>query len=253
MLLTIFDNLLSNAVKFTSHGSIDFSVTLESGVFSRRMNLIVSDTGIGISPDLQLLIFDAFRQASEGLSRNFEGVGLGLTIIRKFTEKLGGTVEIQSKEEVGTTFTISFPINPGIDENRENMDILDDLPVYSNSEKKRIVIAETDPASETMVRVFARPVAEVLSARNEDEVLLSSIEKKIDIIIIEISPRNFDRIEEMINFFSSSPALGNVPLLAFSSLTTATAREKFEEAGFDGLIPKPVTKSDFLRSIQKFL
>lgn len=253
MLQTILDNLLSNAIKFTNEGGVDFRVTVENGVMSRRMNVIVSDTGIGISPDLQSLIFEAFRQGSEGLSRNFEGVGLGLTIIRKFAEKLGGSVEIQSKQNVGTTFTISFPTNPETDGGTTQPENYGDLSLLAPVDKKRIVIVETDPASETMVRVFARPVAEVVTARNSDDVISAAGEKKIDMIIFEINPRNFDHIKEVIHFFRSTPALGNVPVLAFSSLTTTIAREKFEEQGFDGLIPKPVTKSDFLRAIHKFL
>ena len=251
MLQTILDNLLSNAIKFTAIGKIDFRVTVENGLMSRRINIIVSDTGIGISHELQQTIFDAFRQASEGLSRNFEGIGLGLTIIKKFTEKLGGTVEIQSKQDVGTTFTISFPTYPGSVESNTALTSTEEYPVLSFNEKKKIVLAEADPASGTMLKVFSRSIAEVFTARNVEEIIPMAIERKIDMIILDITPKNLFRINEVMKLFRNDIVLGNTPVLAFSSYSTAI--EKFYEAGFDGLIPKPITKGEYLKIIHKYL
>jgi PAS domain S-box-containing protein len=101
----VLNNLINNAVKFTNQGSI--TVTLISDV--DKMIIKVIDTGIGIPSASLSLIFDEFRQVSEGYGRNFEGTGLGLTITKKFVEKLGGKISVKSVLDEGSEFTIEFP------------------------------------------------------------------------------------------------------------------------------------------------
>jgi PAS domain S-box-containing protein len=102
----IVENLLENAIKFTPEdGRIDLRVYEDDGMAV----LDVVDTGIGISEDALSDIFDAFKQESEGLTREYEGSGLGLSNVRELTELLGGTVEVDSEKGVGTCFTVRLP------------------------------------------------------------------------------------------------------------------------------------------------
>jgi PAS domain S-box-containing protein len=103
---SIINNLLSNAIKFTLKGGIN----LNSYIKDSNLVIEVEDTGIGIPQDKIYLIFDEFRQVSEGHARAFEGTGLGLAIVKKFTETLGGKVEVESKINVGSKFKLTFPI-----------------------------------------------------------------------------------------------------------------------------------------------
>ncbi len=103
---SILDNLLNNAVKFTEKGKI----TVSAKQTGDKTIIEVQDTGIGISEKDQEIIFEEFRQASEGLSRKFEGTGLGLTIVKKYTEAMGGTIKLKSKVGEGSTFTLEFPL-----------------------------------------------------------------------------------------------------------------------------------------------
>lgn len=97
-------NLLSNANKFTKHGTV--TVTLES-----RSGLVisVSDTGVGMTQEQQKRIFEEFAQADESTTRQYGGTGLGLTIVRRFVEMMGGTVRVDSSPGQGSTFTLHFP------------------------------------------------------------------------------------------------------------------------------------------------
>jgi PAS domain S-box-containing protein len=103
---SIINNLLSNAIKFTLKGGIN----LNSYIKDSNLIIEVEDTGIGIPQDKIDLIFDEFRQVSEGHARAFEGTGLGLAIVKKFTETLGVKVEVESKINVGSKFKLTFPI-----------------------------------------------------------------------------------------------------------------------------------------------
>jgi PAS domain S-box-containing protein len=104
MFISVIGNLLNNAVKYTNQGSIIVNAYLEEG----RAIIEVKDTGIGISADLQDIIFEPFRQASEGYSRRYEGSGLGLTIVKKYIEMMGGELSLESKENLGSTFILKF-------------------------------------------------------------------------------------------------------------------------------------------------
>jgi len=102
----IVENLLENAVKFTPDGGrIDLRVYEDDGTAV----LEVEDTGIGISDEALPDIFDAFKQESEGLTREYEGSGLGLSNVRELTELLGGTIDVDSEKGVGTCFTVRLP------------------------------------------------------------------------------------------------------------------------------------------------
>ncbi|MCX7612503.1 MAG: ATP-binding protein [Ignavibacterium sp.] len=105
----ILNNLVNNAVKFTPKGSVNIKAIINFE--KNKLFLSVSDTGVGIPEDKLGLIFEEFRQASEGLSRSFEGVGLGLSICKKYVDFLNGKITVTSKVNEGSTFTVEIPLS----------------------------------------------------------------------------------------------------------------------------------------------
>lgn len=110
LLALAVNNLINNAIKFTNSGGI----TVEVKTFSQSSKdfavISVQDTGIGIPEDKQSIIFDEFRQVSEGYSRSFEGTGLGLTLTKKAVEILNGSISFESEPGIGSTFSITIPL-----------------------------------------------------------------------------------------------------------------------------------------------
>ncbi len=111
MLFSIFNNLVNNAIKYTSIGEILVDAFIESNESGKNIVVKVTDTGIGIPEDKLEIIFEEFRQVSEGLTRGYEGTGLGLTICRKFVNMLNGNIQVKSEPGKGSTFTVKFAVH----------------------------------------------------------------------------------------------------------------------------------------------
>ncbi len=105
-------NLLSNAVKFTDSGG----VTVCCATVGRRVEISVTDTGIGIGPEHHDAIFRPFHQVDNGLTRSHEGTGLGLSICKRLLELMGGTIRVESRPGMGSRFTASLPVPGGTNE-----------------------------------------------------------------------------------------------------------------------------------------
>jgi PAS domain S-box-containing protein len=253
MMLTIMDNLISNAIKFTHKGGVDIAVTIEKDSDESFMNIIVKDTGIGIPKDQQKIIFEEFRQVSEGYGRSFEGVGLGLTIIKKFTEKLGGKLSLISQFGKGSTFTITFPtssvsVKPYTIEEVN----LDEKSVYQKT-VKRILLIDDDSPTHTLIKIFLRNIAHLDIALNGDEGIKIASKRKFDLILLDInlgnSPSGISVMKKMRNL----EEFQNMPIIACTAYSMSGDKEKFLQEGFNEFISKPIIKADFLRTINRFL
>jgi PAS domain S-box-containing protein len=112
MFRIIMENLINNAIKFTTRGSVKIIADIED---EKTICISVNDTGIGIPEDYLDLIFEEFRQVSEGINRDYQGTGLGLSISKKYVTILGGTVSVQSRSGVGSSFFVRFPLAENFD------------------------------------------------------------------------------------------------------------------------------------------
>lgn len=172
----IVKNLISNAIKFTRTGK----VTVETGTPSNNVNLVrsglnnaesiyisVTDTGIGIPPEKQKLIFQAFQQADGSTAREFGGTGLGLSISKELAHLLGGEIQVQSQSGVGSTFTLYLPLVWHPDHGKTpSLETLDHLP-------------QTLPAPLTST---PQPVESQPKSINDDRSLIKPEDKSILII-----------------------------------------------------------------------
>ena len=155
------NSLIKNAITFTEKGSIDIKINEEIIDEVEFVAINVIDTGIGIDEINHEIIFNEFRQASEGWGRSYEGTGLGLSICRKYVELLGGTVNVSSELDAGSDFKLIFPKNK-IDSNKiffqsdkNPKNLSRDIPVEELTHKKhKILYIEDEIESAKLVKII---------------------------------------------------------------------------------------------------
>jgi len=160
----ILHHLFDNAVKFTDEGTIRLTLKVQEIQGNQMAVLSIQDSGIGIKPEEMAFIFDAFRQASEGIGRSFEGTGLGLTLCKKFVELLNGTITVDSHPGIGTIINVFLPVCQIVSEENIPVSVIEEIQSIQNDTqfiqtgtKPRILIVEdneensdlmNDPAAE---------------------------------------------------------------------------------------------------------
>jgi len=138
----ILTNLVSNAIKFTEQGEVVLRImTVEESKENARIRFEVSDTGIGIPPNLQPHIFESFTQADGTTTRKFGGTGLGLTIVKQLIEIMGGEIGIQSEKGEGTTFWFSLQLK------KQGISVPADRSAGQDLKKLRVLIADNNTTS----------------------------------------------------------------------------------------------------------
>ena len=194
----ILQNIVVNAVKFTEEGSVEI-IAEEVG---HSIRITVSDTGIGIDQEHIHQIFDEFRQADGSSSRKYGGTGLGLAIAKKYTELLGGSIEVESKRGKGSKFVLSLPLQYiAIQENIKNY--VDQLkPTKSgsigniNTTGKTILLVEDNEAIVVQMKdILLQEGYHIMVAHNGNEAL-KQIEQQIpDAMILDLMMPEVDGFE----------------------------------------------------------
>ena len=194
----ILQNIVVNAVKFTEEGSVEI-IAEEVG---HSIRITVSDTGIGIDQEHIHQIFDEFRQADGSSSRKYGGTGLGLAIAKKYTELLGGSIEVESKHGKGSKFILSLPLQYiAIQENIENyVDQLKTTKSVNNGEikttGKTILLVEDNEAIVVQMKdILLQEGYHIMVAHNGNEAL-KQIEQQIpDAMILDLMMPEVDGFE----------------------------------------------------------
>ncbi len=240
----ILTNLISNAVKFTHNGSIEISVHRVRVDDKNILEIVVSDTGVGIPQNMQEIIWQEFRQASEGYSRSFEGTGLGLSITRKYVDLLGGKISLKSELGIGTVFTIQLPCNvfdiEGI--NDENSPSKQPKKIKSSemeTKKNKLLYVEDDAVASSFVELVLKSEYEIDTALSA-KITLEKVEKNYyDVLMLDINlGSGIDGIE-LLQEIRKIEYYKNVPVIAVTAYAADKDKDEFLAKGFTHYISKP--------------
>ena len=242
-------NLLLNAIKFTPR---DGQVKVKLKRAESHLEIIISDTGIGIEPELLPFVFDRFRQGDSSTTRKFGGLGLGLAIVRHLVEMHGGTVRVESEGlNRGAGFTVRFPLAQApscaeIDHfamtNRE----LAGWECGEDLADLRVLVVEDDHDScQLLVAILTRCQAEVQAAANAVEALTILEEWHPDVIISDIEMPVMNGFEFIRNV-RSHKALAKIPAVALTAYARVEDRLRALASGFHMHLAKPAEPAELL-------
>ncbi len=213
----VLQNLLANALKFTERGE----VRLDAAAVDGAIELRVSDTGIGISPAQQGVIFEEFRQADDSTSRRYGGTGLGLAIARKQARLLGGDVTVASVLGEGSTFTFRLPLAPP----RSSAASLPRVPARSSrlsgplprGEGQRILLVEdSEPAIIQITEMLQDQGYAVEAARGGEEALQKLAQRAPACMILDLMMPGLDGFE-VLRKLRGSPDTAQLPVLILTA------------------------------------
>ncbi|MBK8784613.1 MAG: response regulator [Anaerolineales bacterium] len=251
-------NLLNNAVKFTPNkGKVTLEVQeqAEEGL----MRFSVTDTGIGIRPEDLPKLFQPFMQLDGGLSRQYEGSGLGLALAKKMVELHGGRIEVQSEPGKGSRFSFTLPWSKSAQSYRssdpaETVSETYDINLGRLSKvREKILLAEDNETNVLVTRDYLESHGyQVFIARDGKEVLSKAEEVVPDIILMDIHMPDLNGIEAT-HRLRADPRFATLPIIALTAFAMPGDRERCLEAGMNEYLSKPVKLKDLERMIVRLL
>jgi diguanylate cyclase len=246
----VFRNILSNAVKFTpARGGIRVSLSREAD----NALVVVADTGKGIAPEFLPLVFEIFRQQEEGAHRSHEGLGIGLSLVKRLTELHRGTVSVSSAGAGrGTEVTLRLPLAGQAPERDEaaaaaapSRPTLAGLSV--------LVVEDSEDARESLRALLELLGAKVSVAGDGREALrMMMLGARTDVVLCDLLMPRLDGFE-FIRELDGGSLPAHPPVIAVSGLASAATRERTRKAGFAGHIKKPFDEAAVVAAVEAAL
>jgi len=245
-------NLLGNAIKFTKQGSI--SVALGEAIAedgTRTVQIVVTDTGIGIAENRKAAIFDSFVQADTSISRRFGGSGLGLSISRRLVNRMGGTIALESREDEGTTVMLELPLDevfaPALalaSHDTANTDARPDGAKPMRRQASILLVEDIDINQELITEMLVRLGHKVELAVDGAEALalahrLASDPGAWDMILMDIQMPVMDGLTATRAIRALGGRAATIPIVALTANAFAAEIKECRGAGMNDHIAKP--------------
>jgi PAS domain S-box-containing protein len=244
-------NLLSNAVKFTPEGG---RVDINLGRTDNQAEIVVTDTGKGISPDFLPHIFESFRQEDASVARKHGGLGLGLAIVHQLVEAHGGTIAAHSfGENEGATFTVRIPLLQGA--KLENHQANNFGEPEANLQGVRVLIVDDEPDSLELLSVLLSEYqAEAMAVTTAAEFLDALESFQPNVAISDIGMPDIDGYTLLSNVRALPPERGGQVLaIALTAYAGETDRQRALAAGFQRHVSKPIEPQQLVTTIIEVL
>ena len=253
-------NLISNAIKFTEEGHVYVNVSVQNKIDGPFICFDIEDTGIGIAPDKEDLIFEEFTQADAGTTRRYSGTGLGLPITKKLASLLGGQLTVTSEVGKGSVFSLTIPAGVDVEsqvfnkydaasELKHELDSAD-TPVEARF-SGRVLVAEDSKSNQMLVKLLLQRLGlEVIIAEDGKEAVRKALSESFNLILMDIQMPNMDGHE-------ATKILRRKGLKTAIVAMTAYAMKgddkKCIASGCTDYMAKPIDTKILLQVIRKYL
>ena len=232
----IVGNLLSNGVKFTAQGTVSALIDVAEG---GGLRMVVRDTGVGIAPEKLPTLFEKFTQADNSATRRFGGTGLGLAICRELTQMMGGSINVESREGHGSTFTVELPLQRGKPASLQSVDA---APATDDGDL-RLLAAEDNPTNQqVLAAVLGSLGIEVHIVPDGKEAVEAWRTGSYDLILMDIQMPVMDGITAASTIREAEKKTGRrrTPIVALTANALTHQVEEYLAVGMDAHVAKPI-------------
>lgn len=258
----IVNNLISNAVKFTEEGGqIDSVLSVENRQGTNHLKIQIKDTGIGIKPEKTAHIFDRFYQAHDSHKGGY-GTGIGLTICKEITELLGGSIQVESVLDKGTTFTVLLPISnqaellPQLDLKIESvpLPIPPDSPALKKEELGQpiILVVEDNRDVAEYIKTILQNDYRVELANNGQSGIDKAFDLIPDIVIADVMMPKKNGYE-VTYALKNDQRTSHIPVVILTAKATEVDKLHGLQSGADAYLKKPFNKAELLVRLENLL
>lgn len=253
----ILTELTDNAVKFTKSGNILIEVKHGEDEGNVFVMIKIKDTGIGIAPEQIGLIFQEFRQVSEGISRSYEGTGLGLSVVKKMVDILGARIEVISSPGRGSEFNIYLPVENVYIKNKNhgNLNTISTNETGKEVLTYKLLVVEDNFSNKKLMEVLLRKIASsnVDFASDGHTAINLCGEVLYDAVIMDINLGIGMTGTKALKEIRKIKGYENIPVIAVTGYAMSGDKENLISEGFNDYIRKPFTKDVFINTVKKNL
>ena len=256
----ILVNILNNAVKFTKDGgTIRFDAGSRPGADAQHIVIYyrIKDTGIGMSEEFQKKLFDEFAQEENGVRTQYKGTGLGMPISKKYVELMGGTITVDSRKGVGTTFTVEIPMELT---NAEKVEKTKPLVQHNDLKGIKVLLAEDNDLNAELATILLEDLGmTVTRAADGQEVVDLFAEHPAgtyDIILMDIMMPKMDghqAAKAIRAMYADRSDAEEIPIIALSANAFSEDVQASLDAGMNGHVSKPLNMEEVTKVIERNL
>jgi ligand-binding sensor domain-containing protein/signal transduction histidine kinase/ActR/RegA family two-component response regulator len=249
----ILENLVSNAVNYTDKGFIRLSAqTIGSQGDRVNMAFSVQDSGKGIPKNQQKCIFDPFKRQKGYFNGQYEGAGLGLTITRRLVQLMGGEISLDSQVGKGSTFRVTLE-NISVSGVVIESEIPEpDVEGIRFEEASLLVVDDVEQSRRLLKEYLSQSPFQFIEAENGTEAVKLAKEHHPDLVLMDMRMPKMNG-GEATRLIKADKKLRNIPVIIITGSAMELQRQEIKEAGGDGYLTKPVSKSDLIIELTRFL
>ncbi len=249
----VLNNLIGNALKFTDNGGkVNLTISLQR-MEGRTVwiTFTIEDTGIGIADKDHSRIFNSFSQADGSITRRYGGTGLGLAISKQLVEMMGGSIDFDSKKNIGSRFWFTVPLERG----KSLLDAVEesDYEIPKPTRKYKVLLVEDDRINQVLAeQLLHKQGHEVIIATNGMEAVNHVVSGDYDLVLMDIQMPELDG-EQATRIIRQRLKKSSLPIIALTAHAISGDEERFLSGGMDGYIPKPIKMRTFYEVIDRVM
>ncbi len=249
-------NLIDNAIKYTNSGF----VSIDTKVADNMVKVSIKDTGIGMSEEYQNHIFNVFSQESTGYTKNFQGMGLGLALAHRYLTLINGKLSFESQQNVGSTFTVYFPIDASITP-ETIISAPDNTPTAhiskpgetSLASRMSILVVEDDPNSQKLASFTLSKDYKLHFAESVADAKKKLDAHDIQIILLDLSLRGDEDGLDLARFLRANAKWDKVPIVALTAHAFPADKDRCMNAGCNDFMTKPFRLAVLKETIERLI